>query len=616
MTSRQFDHAVAAVPAAPGAAERGAAPGHGVTRASGGRLSRAGQTLIRLQRQRGNHYVQQVVQAKLMLGPPEDHYEREADRIAEQVMRGTAQPAADGAEAGRIMCTPAIQRVHSAQAGVADATVQQAVQGARGGGQPLPSSVRSSMEEALATDFSGVRLHTDDRADQLTRSLRARAFTTGQDIFFRRGQYNSSNSSRHVLAHELTHVVQQGGGSAPSLIQRRIGFEFETTAQVRGGFREPDRNGQSNLGLFTNDKEFYRPTATGRWMIAPDTGRMEFVTDPLSSLQDLRNVTGQIQQFITAVQTVPRERNIRAIRPGKWTAPAGSRPNFTAHVGHGDNFEADVSATDWYGQPQVSVGVLTTRVARFLDQARTTHTLNTLKQQIPQVNPVPPMPTKGIPSHLQNIPELMNWWTPALLDDWMPESVVREADDLVRRYANGLPQVQQDKLRGLWALMRVYWTHLTKPTNEYKKSLLRAMARTDFHSFYKNLNRDAKDAFANAQGTFVLPSALNMIPGTQITLARWYESVMQPVGSTYVSEGGNVRDVDLLSANRSTTNAADVIATGTDKSMGQYPLDPTGGNPRAVFELRRVTPGARIPISLMYDHVLEPIFNFVRAVEQ
>jgi len=69
------------------------------------------------------------------------------------------------------------------------------------------------MESAFGTDFSGVRVHTDAEADALNQAVNAVAFTTGQDVFFRQGAYNPSHSSgRELLAHELTHVVQQGGG--------------------------------------------------------------------------------------------------------------------------------------------------------------------------------------------------------------------------------------------------------------------------------------------------------------------------------------------------------------------------------------------------------------------
>ncbi|MEJ2430601.1 MAG: DUF4157 domain-containing protein, partial [Deltaproteobacteria bacterium] len=90
--------------------------------------------------------------------------------------------------------------------------VEQVLQRVRGGGQPLDSTVRNQMESAFGANLSRVRIHTDGEADELNQTLQARAFTTGQDIFFRRGEYDpGSSSGRELLAHELTHVMQQSG---------------------------------------------------------------------------------------------------------------------------------------------------------------------------------------------------------------------------------------------------------------------------------------------------------------------------------------------------------------------------------------------------------------------
>jgi hypothetical protein len=95
--------------------------------------------------------------------------------------------------------------------------VERAIERSRGGGQPLDSGIQSRMGQALDADFSGVRVHTDSEADGLNRSLQARAFTTGEDLYFRQGEYNpGSSSGRELLAHELTHVVQQGGSAVRS----------------------------------------------------------------------------------------------------------------------------------------------------------------------------------------------------------------------------------------------------------------------------------------------------------------------------------------------------------------------------------------------------------------
>ena len=95
-----------------------------------------------------------------------------------------------------------------------DAGVARSIQSAKGGGAPLHDNVRSSMERGFGADFSGVRVHTGGQADALNRSLNARAFTTGSDIFFGKGQYNpGSSGGQELIAHELTHTVQQGAAT-------------------------------------------------------------------------------------------------------------------------------------------------------------------------------------------------------------------------------------------------------------------------------------------------------------------------------------------------------------------------------------------------------------------
>jgi hypothetical protein len=82
-----------------------------------------------------------------------------------------------------------------------------------GGGEPLPGSVRAFFEPRFGHDFSRVRIHSDDRAAGDAARLRAQAFTIGRDIVFARARYAPETSEgRHLLAHELAHVVQQTGG--------------------------------------------------------------------------------------------------------------------------------------------------------------------------------------------------------------------------------------------------------------------------------------------------------------------------------------------------------------------------------------------------------------------
>jgi hypothetical protein len=99
-----------------------------------------------------------------------------------------------------------------AEGGPIGADLERSIDGARSGGSALDSAVRVQMEPAFGADFSGVRVHSDAKSHQLNDSLQARAFTTGQDIFFRGGEYRpQSSEGKELLAHELTHVVQQNG---------------------------------------------------------------------------------------------------------------------------------------------------------------------------------------------------------------------------------------------------------------------------------------------------------------------------------------------------------------------------------------------------------------------
>ncbi len=96
--------------------------------------------------------------------------------------------------------------------------VESAIAGHRGAGTGLDTGARSRLSEAFGDSFEDVRVHADPAADDLARSVQARAFTTGSDVFFASGEYRpGSSEGDRLLAHELTHVIQQRGatGSGP-----------------------------------------------------------------------------------------------------------------------------------------------------------------------------------------------------------------------------------------------------------------------------------------------------------------------------------------------------------------------------------------------------------------
>lgn len=226
-----------------------------------------------LQRALGNRLIAASlrVQARLQIGPVDDPHEREADRIADQVLRdprpaplrpaiatmpgvqrhadhgsdcccgacrvqrhaghdhdhdhgpgcscpacGGVQRKAEGAHAPGCACSgcAAVQRKPAADGSFAAGPELAArIQRLSAGGSPLPEHVRTDMEQRFGADFGDVRVHHDAEAAALSRDLRAHAFTRGQHIAFAPGKFDpGSAAGRWLLAHELTHTIQQTGG--------------------------------------------------------------------------------------------------------------------------------------------------------------------------------------------------------------------------------------------------------------------------------------------------------------------------------------------------------------------------------------------------------------------
>ncbi|WP_202985808.1 DUF4157 domain-containing protein [Nostoc sp. UIC 10630] len=128
------------------------------------------------------------------------------------------------------------------EAGMAAAPdLEASINQARGGGQAIADNIREPMEVAFGADFSGVKVHTDGLSDQLNRSIQARAFTTGQDVFFRQGEYNpGSRGGQELLAHELTHVVQQNENHlSKSSLPHTFNISSISQSTIQGVFSSP-----------------------------------------------------------------------------------------------------------------------------------------------------------------------------------------------------------------------------------------------------------------------------------------------------------------------------------------------------------------------------------------
>jgi hypothetical protein len=183
------------------------------------------------------------IQAKFTVSEPGDAHEREADHVADAVMRMPANEIADkpivASNASppdvQRMCTdcdeeqkhkasPQVQRkAHGAATPALSAPVAANIQALRGGGSALPAATRALFEPRFGADFSNVRVHTGTRAEEAAASISAKAFTVGNDIAFGSGQYSpASPEGQKLLAHELTHTVQQGAVRGDcSVLQRQ-----------------------------------------------------------------------------------------------------------------------------------------------------------------------------------------------------------------------------------------------------------------------------------------------------------------------------------------------------------------------------------------------------------
>lgn len=179
-----------------------------------------------------------ILQRKLMIGSVDDPLEREADTIAEKVMRSPDNDLSFTRAPPRISRACAqcereeeqerlLQR--SPEPGEAVTETLSRSLGTAGGGRALPPATRLFMERRFGADFSAVRIHADAEDNEHARQLNAQAFTIGSHIHFRSGKFDPNHhAGRLLLAHELVHTLQQGHGV--SLVQRKTDTEWQSDA--------------------------------------------------------------------------------------------------------------------------------------------------------------------------------------------------------------------------------------------------------------------------------------------------------------------------------------------------------------------------------------------------
>lgn len=205
-----------------------------------------GNPVLDLHRSIGNQAVRRLleagsIQAKLNISQPHGPDEIEADRIAEQITtssntRRVQRKCSCSGGASCAKCEGAGQTDVHRKIQSASVDVESAPEGsiqALDSGQPLDGGTRASMESSLGHDFSQVRIHSDSKAASRTRELGSLAFTFGRDIFFDLGQYDPATSAgQWILAHELTHVVQQSGREGEGGLQSESGGSQHSEAQA------------------------------------------------------------------------------------------------------------------------------------------------------------------------------------------------------------------------------------------------------------------------------------------------------------------------------------------------------------------------------------------------
>ncbi|MEE8154920.1 MAG: DUF4157 domain-containing protein [Phycisphaerales bacterium] len=192
----------------------------------------------------------QRLQPKLTIGEPNDQYEQEADRVADQMMRtpepqlqracacGGRCPKCQAEQLGQEHERLQTKRVQASDTGQI-AAPPIVSEGLRSPGQPLDSATKAYFEPRFGHDLSHVRVHTDPKASESARAVSALAYTVGQDVVFRTGQFTPcTTKGRRLLAHELAHTIQQGNDKSDRL----------SRVPTESGIRDERYNFSTNCG--------------------------------------------------------------------------------------------------------------------------------------------------------------------------------------------------------------------------------------------------------------------------------------------------------------------------------------------------------------------------------
>ena len=166
---------------------------------------------------------QTIIQPKLEIGKSGDKYEKEADSFADKIMMMSDFNVNKNQNVQNKIGDAISPFLQTSISGTSEELIlssnfENQLNNSNNNGNSLPNNTRSFMESSFGVDFSNVKIHTDNNAVQMNKELNANAFTNGFNIYFNSGKLNpESSSGKHLLAHELTHVVQQSSSNKTSL---------------------------------------------------------------------------------------------------------------------------------------------------------------------------------------------------------------------------------------------------------------------------------------------------------------------------------------------------------------------------------------------------------------
>jgi hypothetical protein len=286
------------------------------------------------------------VQAKLTVGRPDDEYEREADQVADAVIRDSDEP-----PARRIGSSEENQGVQS-KAGApppstVPAEVESQIASARGGGRPLSDSTRNFFEPRIGTDLTDVRVHDDAAAADSARAISAHAFTVGSDIFFGTGKYSpTTTDGKRLLGHELVHTLQQGGSRA-----RRVQRQPDEKQGIEAELKPSDES--DVVLLLTAVERFGSLRATAEPIGGISNARLAKLEQQLVALWNLTTGITNAGGELSPAQWDAIRADIEAV--GKW-----ARANGIEVGGYREGLaQLDAQFVDWHSNRVIEAGAAT-----------------------------------------------------------------------------------------------------------------------------------------------------------------------------------------------------------------------------------------------------------------